>query len=166
VLQHVVKKTQPAWVVADGSPVLNMVAWAVLYKQHRLDEAMCAKTIAVLTGQDAEIPHDDPLFLELPELSHLRRLRLTNLVLPDAVFLLDVSPETACRRVEARAKTRQAHETSDALAKLRGAYITVCDAVRQRWQIPFCRLDGEDQPEAIARTALAFLQQTFHTEPR
>jgi thymidylate kinase len=166
VLRLMVKEHQPPFVVADGSPLLNMVAWVVLYKQHRLDPRMCAQTISVLTGRDAQIRSDAPLFRELPELTQLRRLRLTHLVLPDVAFLLDISPEAACRRIEARGRIRQPHEEPGALAKLHAAYEAVCDVIHQQWQIPICRLDAEGQSETIADTALAFVRQTFQPGTR
>ncbi len=146
----------PDLIIMDGSPLLNMAAWAALYQQDFPDEEVLAKAIGVLTRR-REIPPSDPIFTQFPELRHLRHWRMDQLVLPEVVLFLDVPPATACRRITARGEPRQAHETEEKLARLGAAYHTVCAVVRDNWSVPIAIIDGEQPPEEVVATALAFI---------
>jgi thymidylate kinase len=147
----------PRFIVLDGSPLLNLVAWAVLYKGRQVDEEVCGKAVAVLTEKGLEVKKDDPIFSRFPELSVLRRLPIKRLVLPDVVLFLDVSPAEACRRIEARGEQQQVHETEEKLTKLREAYLMVCDVITREFGVPACVLNGEAPREQVTAEALAFV---------
>lgn len=149
---------RPDVIVLDGSPLLNMVAWAVLYRETFFNAEACAKAITFFTGGGRALPADDPMFVVFPELTTLKRLKLNSLTLPDAAVFIDVPPGTACNRIAARGEQRQVHETEERLAKLRDAYGLVCDVVREDRGIAVTRVNGEEAPETVTATALEFLR--------
>jgi hypothetical protein len=145
------------YIVLDGSPLLNMVAWAVLYKKESLDDELYGKAISILTGNNAGIRRNDPIYELFPELSYLGHLRLNTLKLPDMVVFIDVSPETAIARIDARKEAKQVHETSDKLADLRGAYHGVCGLLRRKCDIPVAIIDGEESFASVVSNAREFI---------
>jgi len=147
-------------VVMDGSPLLNIVAWAVLYKKGQLSEETCAKAISVLAAEAERIDAADPIFTEFPELMHMKRLKLNTLKLPEVVLFLDIRPATACERIAARGKPQQVHETEEKLGQLRQAYRMGCDVVQRHWHIPTAVIDGEDSIETVTAAALEFINQS------
>ena len=151
----------PDFIVMDGSPLLNMAAWAALYKGKQSDEQTLVKGIGVLAGQRQAIRPRDPIFAEFPELLHLRRLRMDNLIVPQLVIFLDLDPAAACRRIAARGEHQQVHETEEKLTRLREAYRTVCAVIHDHWRIPVSTIDGERSPEEVIAAALAFIGETL-----
>ena len=153
----------PDLIVMDGSPLLNLLAWSVLYKEEEIDRKTCTKALAVLSGRGASVERDDPIFSRFPELVHMKRLGLTKLALPDIVVFIDLLPEAACRRIETRGEQKQVHETVDKLERLRRAYLQVCEVVEKDWQIPTLILDGERSREDLCRASLDFVKQSNKT---
>lgn len=149
---------RPDAVVMDGSPLLNMTAWAVLYREDAFTEDFCARAIGILSSREGPSVRSDPLLRRFPELRHLRRLRLDRLHLPDAVIFLDVEPETALARIAARGETRQVHETTEKLQRLRDAYRLVCDVVERVYGVPTRVMDGGGSRESVREEALAFVR--------
>jgi 1-acyl-sn-glycerol-3-phosphate acyltransferase len=151
---------RPAVAVMDGSPLINLTAWARLYKEELFDPRVSAAAIRILTGRD-EGPGATPTELRrLPELSALKRLRLTRLSLPDAVVMLDVAPEVCVQRIHERGKRIQAHETAERLTKLREAYLMVCETARNEFDLPVAILDGALDPDSLTSSALQFVAAT------
>jgi thymidylate kinase len=148
----------PRFLVLDGSPLLNLIAWSVLYKGGLVDQEACGKAIAVLTGKGQSVQAGDPIFDQFPELSALRRLPVKQLVLPDVVLFLDVTPAEACRRIEARGEHQQVHETEDKLTKLREAYLMVCDVISREFGTPARVVNGERNRERVTAEALRFVE--------
>jgi len=153
-LAEVERWYRPDHIFLDGSPLLNMTAWASLYHEEFFDAEICAKALDILTGNDRRLK-SDPIFARLPELAALRKLKLNHLHLPDAVVFLDVDPEVCMGRIASRGETVQAHENMEKLTKLRDAYRLVCDVLEQRQ--PVCRLDGERSLEQLVREAASFV---------
>ncbi len=143
----------PDLVFMDGSPLLNMVAWAVLYRDEALDVEVCGRAIGILSGRIDGVPKNDSIYQRLPELAPMVRLGLTRLALPDAVLFLDVEPEVAMTRIESRGERMQAHETAAQLGKLRAAYLQVMAAVGAEFSRTTLVLDGGQEPEAVAAAA-------------
>jgi 1-acyl-sn-glycerol-3-phosphate acyltransferase len=154
-LSDVERWYRPDHIFMDGSPLLNMTAWAALYHEEFFTEEVCAKTIDILSGGIC-CSKKDPLFDQLPELGALRKLKLTHLHLPDAVVFLDVDPEVSMKRITSRSEAVQAHENIEKLTKLRTAYRLVCDVLEQR--CPVCRLDGAQSLEQLTDAAATFIQ--------
>lgn len=146
----------PAHLVVDGAPLLNLAAWAVLYRPECLDPELCGRVLELLAGR-APLRRDEPLRRLFPEARTLERLGLNRLRAPDAVICLDVAPATALARIAARGERRQVHENAAQLGRLREAYLLVCRAFAQRWERPVAVLDGEGAPDALLREALARL---------
>ena len=113
-----------------------MLAWAVLYKGECMDEAVCAKALDILTDGSRIPRRSDPILKQLPELALLQRLPLRNLVLPDVVVFLDLSPAEAMNRIKSRGEPVQVHETREKLDKLRKAYLMVCGVVEPHCKVP------------------------------
>jgi 1-acyl-sn-glycerol-3-phosphate acyltransferase len=148
---------RPAVAVMDGSPLLNLTAWARLYREELFDPRVSAAAIRILTGRDEGLGATPPELRRLPELSALKRLRLTRLSLPDAVVMLDVDPAVCMQRIHGRGKPIQAHETDAKLAKLREAYLLVCETVRSEFDLPVTILDGARDPDSLTSSALEFV---------
>ncbi|HUU45223.1 MAG TPA: hypothetical protein VM118_05770, partial [Acidobacteriota bacterium] len=150
----------PVYIVTDGSPLLNILAWSVLYKGSLLDSTACAKAMAVLSGRWREVGRRDPVFAQFPELAFFERLKLGRLTLPRAAVFLDVEPEIACGRILDRGEPTQVHETPESLSRLRDSYRLVLEAAEQHRQVPVCRIAGTASVAAIAVEAVRFIQET------
>jgi deoxyadenosine/deoxycytidine kinase len=155
-LVEIKKWYHPDLVILDGSPLLNLSAWAILYKEKFFTEDILLKAIKILSSQDENIRKDDPIFKNIPELSALKKLGLTHLNLPDLVIFLDVEPQIAIERIEKRAQKRQVHETEEKLSKLRFAYVKTCNVINQDLNIPTYVLAGNDRLQNITKSAVKF----------
>lgn len=153
----------PDLIVLDGSPLLNLLAWSVLYKKSTIDQNTCSTALAILSGRAGNIRRDDPIFSRFPELVHLKRLGLTKLALPDIVVLIDLPPEVACQRIEVRGEQKQVHETADKLGRLRRAYLQVCEVVQKDWQVSTVILDGEQTREDLCHAGIEFVRKSIVT---
>jgi adenylate kinase family enzyme len=154
----------PDHIVQDGSPLLNMTAWAALYKMKDLSDVTLSEAMAVLAGQGLQSGRKGPLFRELPELGSLDRLGLTHLRLPRVLVLLDVDSAVACRRITSRGKPRQPHETEEKLQRLREAYLRVARILSERWRIPTRVVNGTQPLEQVGEETLRFVQATLSNE--
>lgn len=159
IMGEVARWYTPEIVVLDGSPVINLAAWANLYKEDCFNAAACATALRVLCGQRDARAAADPVFTDFPELAALKRLHLTNMRLPDAVILLDVDPALSVERIARRGEARQVHETEEKLAKLRRGYRLVCNVVQTEFGIPARILDGGAALDALAESAVAFIAE-------
>jgi len=146
---------RPDRIFMDGSPLLNMTGWAILYHEDAFNEDVCATAMDLLTGKHA-CGKRDPIFKEFPELLALRKLNLTHLHLPDAVIFLDVDPAVCVERITSRGEAVQAHENIEKLTQLRKAYALVCDVLQKTR--PVCRLAGDKSLEQITDEAVAFIK--------
>jgi adenylate kinase family enzyme len=155
-LSEVERWYRPALVFTDGSPLLNMTAWSVLYHEESFNAAFCAKALDALAGDDGRWRRD-PVLRQIPELGALRKLHLNHLHLPDAVIFLDVEPERSVERITARGQAVQAHENLEKLTKLREAYRLVCEVmVRRR---PVRVLAGDKGLEEVVHEAKCFVTE-------
>jgi 1-acyl-sn-glycerol-3-phosphate acyltransferase len=146
----------PAWVVMDGSPLLNLTAWSILYREDDFDAEFCGRALGVLSGRERLRP-GDILARRFPLLRWLQRLGLTRLEMPDAAVFMDLDPNEAVGRINSRGESKQVHETPEKLAKLRRAYLAVCEAAESRFGLPVLRLDGRLSPEELTATAEDFM---------
>ncbi len=149
----------PDWLVLDGSTLLNLTAWSVLYREECFDEGFCRRALGILSGRE-KLRRGDPLLAQFGELRTMQRLRLTRLHVPDVVIMLDVRAETAMARIESRGEEKQVHETAEKLARLREAYLMVCDVVKRDWGLPLLRLEGERDRASVEAEVLAFVRAT------
>jgi len=156
-LTEVERWYRPNQIFTDGSPLLNMTAWAILFHEECFNAEVCGKALDVLTGNDA-LSKNDTVFEKLPELKTLRKLRLTHLHLPDAVVFLDVEPSVSIQRIQSRGEEVQAHENLEKLTKLQKAYHVVCDVLEARL-VPVCRLEGNCALDELAEQVLAFVRR-------
>ena len=137
-------------VFLDGSPILNMTAWSILYRPELMSADFCARAMALLAGKAAG---KDSLFRDFPELRVMKRLGLTRLAVPDAVIFLDVHPAISMERIRSRGEATQVHETEEKLGRLREAYLLVVEAARERMGLPGFVLDGGRDQDSIAAEA-------------
>jgi thymidylate kinase len=148
----------PDFVIMDGSPLLNLTAWAILYKEGYFNEGLCLKAIQILTSKEKDISKTDTLFKKFPELSILKSLKLTHLKLPDITVFLDVDPSLSISRIEKRGERKQVHETIERLSKLRKAYHMVCHVIKRDLNIPTSIIDGDDSIDNITRNICRFVK--------
>ena len=144
--------------VLDGCPVLNLAAWAKLYREAEYADDTCAALLRAVTGGDTSMGRRDPIFRRFPELNALARLRLIPLRAPDAVLFLDVEPAVSLARILSRGEAQQVHETEEKLARLREGYLTVCRVLEPTLGLPACILDGARSREEIVAEALGQLR--------
>ncbi|MBU1693974.1 MAG: 1-acyl-sn-glycerol-3-phosphate acyltransferase [Verrucomicrobia bacterium] len=155
-LSEVERWYRPDHIFMDGSPLLNMTAWAMLFHEEFFNAEVCSKALDILSGKDDRLKKD-PIFEQFPELKALRKLNLNHLHLPDAVIFLDVDPEVSMQRIASRGEAVQAHENTEKLTKLRAAYHLVCDVLEQ--SRPVCRLSGDKSLEQLTQEAAAFIKK-------
>jgi 1-acyl-sn-glycerol-3-phosphate acyltransferase len=155
-LTEVQRWYRPEQIIMDGSPLLNMTAWAILFHEECFNEEVCAKALDVLTGR-GDLAKNDRIFTQLPELNTLRKLHLNHLHLPDAVVFLDVEPKVSIERIKSRGQTVQAHENEQKLTKLSKAYHVVCDVLEKT--IPVYRLSGDNDLELLVQQTYAFAKE-------
>ena len=141
------------YIFLDGSPLLNMTAWSVLYRPELLDETFCAQAIGVLSGTGRRGPDRARLEREFPELKTMQRLGLTRLSLPDIVFFLDVDPAVSMQRIRSRGEAMQVHETEEKLDRLRTAYRLVMTTCDRQFGVPAFTIDGAGSVEEIVTEA-------------
>jgi len=154
----------PDLIVMDSSPLLNLMAWSVLYDQEELDNAACSTALGILSGLAKDVSSSDRIFKRFPELARMKQLGLTRLSLPDMVILIDVDSATACQRIEARGEQRQVHETDEKLDRLRRAYLQVCEVVRTDWRVPTMIINGARPLEGVMEQALQFARERILNE--
>lgn len=150
------------WIIQDGSPLLNMAAWAALYPGHHEDD-MLLDGIAVMAGRKTTTFDQNQVYEHFPEIHLLARLGLTQLRLPDAFVLLDLEPAIALSRIQQRGKAMQVHETPDKLHQLRKAYLRVQELVSRQWQIPTLLLDATHTQDELTNEIELFTEATFKT---
>jgi thymidylate kinase len=153
----------PSVIVLDGSPLLNLLAWASLYKDQPFDDETCSRAIGILSGRRPAPPHD-PIFRQYPELDHLRRLGLAKMCLPDVVVYIEVSAGEACHRIALRGQPRQVHETEEMLGRLSNAYRQVCRVATECWRLPVAIVNGEQAREAVGAEALEFVRKQMENK--
>jgi 1-acyl-sn-glycerol-3-phosphate acyltransferase len=154
----------PGKVVMDGSPLLNMAGWAVLYKGDAIDDQTWADAIGLLAGKKINPDRERSMYNLFPEARYLKQLKLNRLSLPDVVIFLDIPPTIACERIGGRGERRQVHETEEKLTALRSAYIKVCGLVEQNWNTPVMIISGEKSREESTAEAVEFITSTLTAE--
>lgn len=165
IMGEVQKWYTPDIIVQDGCPLINLAAWAKLYREEYFDTEVCSKAIRILTGKREAIRKDDPIFAKFHELAALRRFRLDHMRLPDAVIMLDVAPAVSIQRIKSRGEQRQVHETEEKLAKLREGYLLVTQVVEKEFNIPTRILDGESEIDKVTASAIEFVKASSLGEP-
>jgi len=165
ILGEVQRWYTPDIIVQDGCPLINLAAWAKLYREEYFDAEVCARAIRILTGKREAIKKDDPIFKKFHELAALRRFRLDHMRLPDAVIFLDVAPAVSIQRILSRGEQRQVHETEEKLAKLREGYLLVTQVVEKEFNIPARILDGESEIDKLTASAIEFAKESSLREP-
>jgi 1-acyl-sn-glycerol-3-phosphate acyltransferase len=146
----------PDMIVTDGNPLLNMTAWARLYRDEEPEDALLSSALGILSGRGKE-EDEEVAYGAFPELRSMKRLHLTHLHCPDAVLFLDLAPATSVERIQSRGEARQVHETLDKLDRLRSGYRAVCRIMEPDWEVPARILDGEQTLDAVTGEALAAL---------
>lgn len=158
-LKEIRRWYSPDFIVLDGSPILNLTAWAILYKEDFFNGEVCHKAIQILCSRDESIAKDDQIYKDFPELSTLKKIKLNNLNLPDMALFLYVDPQIAVERIEKRGKAKQVHETQEKLEKLRKAYLATCKVLENKMNVPVCILKGDQSIEETTKAATDFVNR-------
>jgi thymidylate kinase len=98
---------------------------------------------------------------KFPELTTLRRLKLTHMKIPDAAIMLDVDPAVSMARIQSRGERVQVHETVEKLARLREGYLMVCRSLEEAFNIPARILGGEPDIDTLSASALEFVEMSY-----
>lgn len=144
-------------VVQDGSPLLNLIGWSLLYKSEGVDDEMFEAAIAHLSGRHI-LPSEHGLFELFPELKLLSSILPAPMNLPDQLIFLDVAPEVSCQRIASRGERVQAHENLEKLTQMREGYLRVCDVVERSMGVKVIRLDAAMGQEQVEHEAVAFVR--------
>ena len=153
-LAEVERWYRPNFIFMDGAPLLNMTAWAALYREDVFNEDVCSKALDILSGKSV-FPNNDIVFKQFPELLGLRSLKFTNLKLPDVIIFLDVAPDVCIRRITSRGEKFQAHENLEKLTKLRNAYQLVCNVLDKNHSV--FQISGDKSLDQITNEAFTFI---------
>jgi 1-acyl-sn-glycerol-3-phosphate acyltransferase len=154
-LSEVERWYRPDLIFMDGAPLLNMTAWAALYREDFFNEDVCSKALEILRGETV-LPNDDSIFKQFPELLGLRRLKFNNLKLPEVVIFLDVAPDICVGRIMSRGEKVQAHENLEKLTKLRNAYQLVCNVLDKNHAV--FQISGDKDLDQITNDAVTFIK--------
>ena len=147
---------RPRIIFQDGSPLLNLVAWANLYSKTKLDKDQMKDAIELLQGyKSPEASYH--IVRQFPELRLICSLKLNQLRLPDEVVFLDVAPEICVSRISSRGEHFQPHENIVHLKRLRNAYLIVCESL-QSSQCNVTILEGDNEPNKTAQQTMKYLQ--------
>jgi len=160
-LGDVRKWYNPDFLIQDGSPLLNLIAWAVLYKGDTVTEKVCTRAIEILTGRAQGLGKSDPIYEQFLELRYLKKLGFAHMKLSNAVIFIDVDPAVSCERIRSRGETIQVHETEERLTQLRNGYRMVCGVIEKDFGLPLLVLEGERDPEQLAESASDFIRRLF-----
>jgi len=155
----------PQWVVQDGSPLLNMAAWVVLYDRQRLEDDTLIQAITVLAGGQSGLSRRGPVFRQIPELAVLSRLGLNRLRLPRLLILLDLPASVACARIVSRGGPRQPHETEERLALLREAYQRVARITALKWNLPLLVVEAARPLDETLAIVMNFIETNLEPKP-
>ncbi len=155
-LREVDRWYRPNIIFQDGSPLLNLVAWANLYSQTKLDTDQMTNAIELLQGCKSPSALDH-IVKRFPELRVICSLNLNQLRLPDEVIFLDVPPEVCVFRISSRGAHIQPHENITHLTQLRGAYQLVCESL-QSTPCNVTIFDGDNNSHKTAEQTIKYLQ--------
>lgn len=147
---------RPHFIFQDGSPLLNLVAWANLYNKSNLDRDVISRALEIMQGEKTPSALDH-LFKQFPELFAICALNLNQLRLPDEVVFLDVPPEVCISRISLRGKHIQPHENINHLTQLRSAYQRVCKSLHSS-SCNVTIVDGDKGQDEIAETIIGYLK--------
>ncbi len=159
-LVEVVKWYRPDYIVLDGSPLLNLTAWSIIYKEEHFNVDFCEKAIQILTSEDENISANDSIYSDFPELKTLKKFNLNHLKIPDLVMFLDTPVETAVERIENRGEEKQVHENFEKLNKLRKAYNMTIGVTGSNMNIPSKVIDGSGTIEEIVDISVNFINNS------
>ena len=147
---------RPNFIFMDGSPLLNIAAWSIIYHEDSFNQKTCSLALDILSGKIT--PRlGDPLYKEFRELFFLCKMQLNQLHMPLGVIFLDITPETCIQRIQARGQRVQAHENIDKLSKLRKAYQLVIDELKSSGH-NVCVIEGDDlKPDRVSSIATRYV---------
>lgn len=163
-LNEVKRWYHPDYLVMDGSPLLNLTSWAILYKEELFNEETCLKVLKILSSNDKNIPKKDPVYKQFPELATLKNIHLNRLNLPDMVIFLDVDPEVSIERINKRGENKQVHETLEKLSKLREAYHITCRVARENLNISVEVVSADNTIPQIEELTAKFIQENTNKQ--
>lgn len=142
-IQRAIEYTyRPAYVITDGSPLVNTVAWGNYYHSDLFNEQQCAEVIRYMTGARIPLKRIRFYYKHLPEVFLINMLRI-RFQMPDLLFFLAVDPVVALARIDARHKRRQVHETAAFLTSLQDAYHLTCRILEDHTEIHIIDTNGK-----------------------
>lgn len=139
--RHLASRHRPDLVLRDGNLVLSAAARAVNYSTllSEASDADPADQIAALYASAIEGQPRAGLRRAVPGLATMAWLRRVDLrlglgvtALPDALVVLDVQPEIALARLEARGSLPDRHENLADLGRARRMYLAAAEFYRRR----------------------------------
>jgi len=155
---------QPAVLLGDGDPLVNVSAWAAARYLRELlegDDARLGELLHYVAGTRRVPIRQLPSYSRHAwQLTLANRLHLTRFPCPDVVILLRISPATSMQRIVARGRELQAHETESFLTHLSTAYERVCRRLESEFGAVVVRLDVDEltaaeTAEAVSRAITA-----------
>jgi thymidylate kinase len=120
----------PEFIITDGAPAINILGWGHYYCPEVYSKELLVEVIGYLKGK--KIPKHRKAFFK----KHSHEFLLINSLrikfrIPDIVFFLKVSADTAMERIKSRNEVLQPHETVEFLHNLQESYIKVCHLLKE-----------------------------------
>lgn len=138
----ILKRYKPEYVITDGSPLINILAWGRYYHPEHFNEKECLNATSYLAGRKKISSNEASYFLKhIPELILINRIYRARLKIPDVIIFLKIDPEEALERIRSRGKEIQVHERKDFLNRLQEAYVFVCKMMRQEFAVKVFEID-------------------------
>ena len=158
IVKRIAQNGDAELIVIDGCPVINLLAWANLYHEDIFNSTRCSIALTTLTG-GSDAKADESELIGIPEFSLMKRLRLNKFQLPDTSLFLDLEPEIAIRRIEARNEFRQAHEQLVQLVKLRAAYKVLHELLLRHPNVIARKLDAAFNSDVLVKQATTIIKE-------
>src|SRR3989344_1454586 len=140
--EQIEKANKTDFIVTEGSPLINTLAWGRYYRPNLFTKRRCQKVISYLSEKRI------PLFIglyylfKIPEVYFINRLGI-KIQKPDIVFFLKVNPKKSLERISKRGKKRQIHETLKFLTMLQDNYEKVCSVLKENTKINVINTDNK-----------------------
>ena len=147
----------PEYIIQDGSPLLNLTAWSIIYKEKAFKKKNILNAMQILSARYRAGNKNKTIFKIFPELLLMKKIRLNRLKLPDLIIFLDTNPAISIKRINKRGKRKQVHETKEKLEKLKDAYRVVCEVTENKLKIPVLTINGNNSIKKITSQAMKFI---------
>jgi 1-acyl-sn-glycerol-3-phosphate acyltransferase len=140
------------FVVTEGSPLVDLMAWAVAdFYQGVFDESGIHHLLRYLAGQKRIPPGKWWTFLRrAPEVWLVNVFQLAEPPVPELLVLLTESPRSVMEQLRSRGEELEPHDNEPFLERLQQGYAQVADVLGKRHKVAILEFDAGQDPAEIA----------------